>query len=150
MTDTLPVIWEERKEPCEPVGAIAWDASARALAKRLLALEDDHLSRLRASGGTSECLLLLLGETADLPWADGVVYLGQDAEAPTILLPTLLAPSVPLPLVERLILQRSGDLPFPIVFLPHTGLLISVTTARPVSRRILSVWLSAWEAAIRV
>lgn len=147
MADTLRVTWGERAEPREPAGVIARGESARALARRTLELEDDHLSRLRAAGGTADCLLLLLGDLADLPWADGVVYLGKDEDAPSLLLPTMLASSAPLPLVERLILRRSGDLPLPVVFLPQTGLLLSATAARPVSRRVLSVWLSAWEAA---
>lgn len=147
MADTLPVLWEERATPRDPVGVIARDEAARTLARRTLERDDTYLSRLRAAGGTAECLLLLLGATEDLPWADGVIYLGTDGDAPSLLLPTMLTPSAPLPLVERLILQRAGDLPIPVVYLPDTGLLLSATIARPVSRRVLSVWLSAWEAA---
>ena len=149
MAETLAIAWEESPVPHNPSGVIARNESARALARRTLELDDAHLSRLRAAGGTAECLLLLLGESADLPWANGVTYLGTDIDAPSLLLPTMLRPSVPLPLVERLILHRATDLPPPIVYLPDSGLLLTATPARPVSRRVLTFWLSAWDAAAR-
>ena len=88
-----------RPEPLVPQAAIAIDDAARALAERLLRLPDEHRSRLHGAAG--ERFLLVCGTEPDLPWCDGIGYLGRDPAAPGLLLPTTLTVDVPLPLFER-------------------------------------------------
>jgi hypothetical protein len=86
---------------------------------------------------------VVLGEPADLPWVDGAVYLGRDADAPALLLPTAREPSIPLPLVERALLARartSGTSP-PYAVLVDPPLLASTQAARPILRPVLQGWL---------
>ncbi|MBN9618353.1 MAG: hypothetical protein J0H43_01245, partial [Actinobacteria bacterium] len=59
---------------------------------------------------------MVLGELSDLPWADGVTYLGWDGG---LLLPTLLAPSFPSDLLRRALHSEPDEL---IVVLPQTVL----------------------------
>lgn len=130
--------WRSRRTPLDPVGVAARGEAARALARRLLAREDEALARL--NGAAAPELLIVLGDSADLPWVDGAVYLGRDAAAPSLLLPTTREPSVPLPLVERAC-SRAAEAPPPFALLLDPPLLTSLQAARPVLRATLQSWL---------
>jgi hypothetical protein len=137
--EEISVVWGPRRRPLDPVGVAARGEAARALARRLLAREDEALARL--SGAASPELLVVLGDPADLPWVDGAVYLGKDAAAPSLLLPTTREPSVPLPLVERA-LARAAGAPPPFAVLLEPPAVASLEAARPVLRSTLARWLT--------
>jgi hypothetical protein len=109
------------------------------LARRALERDDEQLVRLR--GAASGDLLLFLGDAEELPWADGAVYLGRDPDAPGLLMPTLLAPAVHAPLLERAFRRRFPDAGQPIAVLPGARVLLSAAAARPVDRVTLRAWL---------
>lgn len=141
MDELIPVQWRPRAAPLEPVGIAVRGEQARVLARRLLARNDEALARL--SGVAAADLLVVLGEADDLPWVDGAVYLGRDADAPSLFLPTTREPSAPLPLVERALLARarsSGSSP-PYAVLVDPPLLASTQAARPIIRPVLHAWL---------
>jgi hypothetical protein len=143
--ELISVQWRPRAAPLEPVGMAVRGAAAGVLAERLLARDDEALARL--SGVAAPGLLVVLGDAGELPWVDGAVYLGRDAEAPALLLPTAHEPSVPLPLVERALLARSAGAPGlswsapPYAVLVDPPLLASVQAARPIVRQVLLGWL---------
>ena len=140
----IPVVWRPRARPLPPVGAAARGRAARLLAERLLARSDEDLARLEGVAG--EDLLVVLGPAAELPWADGAVYVGKDPEAPSLLLPTTREPSVPLPLLEQALVARALRVPGvapPLVVFPDPPLVASTLSARPVSRVMLMIWLGA-------
>lgn len=142
MNDELvPIAWRPRSAPLEPVAMAARGEAARALAKRLLARSDEDLARL--TGVAGQDLILLLGDAVLLPWVEGAAYLGRDARAPSLLLPTNREPTVPLPLVERALVARAGrqkaDPPLAVLLDPP--LLASVLEARPLIRRRLQLLL---------
>src|SRR5689334_21688884 len=91
MPSTQPVTWHTRAEPLAPRAAAARDQAALRLARRLVAFSAEHLATYE--GVATPTILLVLG--ANLPWTDGVIYLGRDPAAPSLLLPTTLAPNVP-------------------------------------------------------
>jgi MoxR-vWA-beta-propeller ternary system domain bpX5 len=136
--EEIPVVWRPRATPLDPVGMAARGAAARALARRLLAREDESLARM--SGAAAPDLLVVLGAPADLPWVDGAVYLGKDAAAPSLLLPTTREPSAPLPLVESALVRAAG-VPPPLAVLLDPPLLASTQAARPILRATLQGWL---------
>jgi hypothetical protein len=139
--DLIALTWRPRTTPLDPLGLAVRGGAARALAQRLLARDDAALGRL--SGVVSPGLLVVLGEAADLPWVDGAVYLGRDADAPSLFLPTSREPTAPLPLVERALLARartSGTSP-PYAVLIDPPLLASTQAARPIERPVLQAWL---------
>jgi hypothetical protein len=141
--ELIAVEWRPRAAPLEPVGMAVRGEAARALAERLLARGDEALGRL--SGVAAPDLLVVLGEAADLPWVDGAVYLGRDAGAPSLLLPTNREPTAPLPLVERALLARArtaGTSP-PYAVLVSPPLLASAQAARSIVRPVLQAWLAA-------
>jgi hypothetical protein len=142
MNDELvPIAWRPRSAPLEPVAMAARGEAARALARRLLARSDEDLARL--TGVAGQDLVLLLGDAVLLPWVEGAAYLGRDARAPSLLLPTNREPTVPLPLVERALVARAGRQKAepPLAVLLDPPLLASVLEARPLVRRRLQLLL---------
>ena len=135
MTDRIAIIWRPRASPLTPVAVAARGDVARALARRLLALDDDALSALRGVAGAD--VLLVAG--TDLPWVDGVLYLGRDPAAAALLLPTALEPSVPAHFLERALEARFGA--GPLAVLPDPPAVVAAGAVRPIARETLAAWL---------
>ena len=135
--------WSPRREPLAALAVAGVGAVALALARRALAAEDKQLGAW--SGVAGSRVLVLLGETDALPWVDGAVYLGRDADAPSLLLPCALAPEVAPALLERALVARAGA-GLPLAVLQGSGLLVPLGSARPVARQTLTAWLKAAEA----
>jgi len=133
-----------REPALVPCAALALNDAVPPLLARLLELDEARLSRLRAVHGNG--FLLVQGTSSDLPWSDGLLYLGKDEAAPRLLLPTALAPNVPSPLFERALARhcQKGPHPLPapwaVSFEPPR--LISVAEARPVSLDRARAWLA--------
>ena len=125
--------WRPRFTPLVPVGVAARGTAATSLAHRLLQ-DPDSLSHYKAVGAPG--LLVILGE--ELPWVDGVVYLGHDAQSPSLLLPTNVEPSVPAAL-----LQRALALNGPCALLLDPPSIVLLTEARTIARESLVKWLEA-------
>jgi hypothetical protein len=109
------------------------------LAHRLLR-DADTLANFKAVGAPG--LLVILGAETALPWVDGVVYLGHDAEAPSLLFPTSLEPSVPAALLERS-LTATHKLRGPCALLLDPPAIIPLAEARTLARDSLVKWLEA-------
>src|SRR5262249_1650206 len=135
------VAWRPRAVPLEPRAAAASGRAARALAARLLEREDATLARL--SGVAGEDVLLVAGAAAELPWVDGIVYLGRDVAAPSLLLPTCLEPVLPLPLVERALVAKLEAPALPLAALVSPDRLVAFGVARPLDRARLRAWIEA-------
>jgi len=139
-----PVAWSPRALALQALAVAGVGPVALALARRALAVEDAVLARW--SGVAGPGVLMLLGDTESLPWVDGVVYLGRDAAAPSLLLPCTLAPDVAPALLDRALVARTRAAP-PLAVLPRSGHLVPVGAARPVSRETLGAWLAKQEGA---
>ncbi len=136
----MPITWRPRERPLAPAAVAATGTVARDLARRLLAETDEALARVRAVAGAG--LLVVLGDEAALPWVDGVVYLGADPRARSLLLPTAVEPAEPIELVERaLALWFPNDMP--MALLAGFGTVVPVASARPVTRPALERWLAS-------
>jgi hypothetical protein len=107
------------------------------LAHRLLR-DPDALSNFKAVGAPG--LLVILGPEPQLPWVDGVVYLGHDAESPSLLFPTCLEPSVPAALLERA-LTVTHLLRGPCALLLDPPAIVPLAEARTLARASLIKWL---------
>jgi hypothetical protein len=134
----IEVRWLPRHEPLAPVGAAARGEAAARLARRLLEEDDDSLAELKGVGGLG--LLVVLGAAERLPWVEGVTYLGRDARAPALLMPTALEPSAPAALLERAFAARFPGL-VPCAVLTGPAALVPVAEARAVARESLLKWL---------
>lgn len=125
-----------RRDPLAPSAVLGVGEAARALFRRLRELPEARLLRLRAA--RTEVALLVCGDAGDLPWADGVVYLARDADAPSLLLPTTLTVKQPVALLERALVKRlqrehhAEPPPWAVCFSPW--LVLSAGSARPVVR----------------
>lgn len=132
-----------REPPLVPSAALALHDATSALLARLMELDEARLSRLLIVRGVD--FLLIQGSAADLPWAEGLIYLGKDEAAPQLLLPTSHAPNVPSTLFERALARhcKSGSpaLLGPWAVSLEPPLVISLAEARPLSlqsvRRLL-------------
>src|SRR5690349_19443083 len=112
----VPITFLPRAEILEPVAVAGAGPVARALARRLLRYDDDRLRR--CSGIASTDILIALGEPDQLPWVDGVSYLGRDPLAPRLLLPTMSCPAeVSTDAFERSLLACHAELAPPIAVL---------------------------------
>ena len=139
MTTPLPLV--ARAEPLRASAAVAEGEAAGRLARRLLALPDAALARL--AGVAGEDLLVILGVEDELPWVDGIRYLGRDPDAPTLLLPTVRTTALPLPLVERALAAAAPAGAAPLAMLTDPLRLVPVGGARPVQRSRLLAWLES-------
>ena len=132
---TTAVLWQPRRYPLTPTAVAAQGEAAQKLTERLLACDKETLSRLKGVAGPE--WIVVLGEESLLPWVDGAIYLGRDALAPALLLPTTLEPSVPLPLLEKALRRQAPTLAAPIAVLPETHVLFSLASARTIAREML-------------
>lgn len=126
---TLVLAWLPRAAPLAVSAAYAAGEAARALARRLLARE--ALGEL--AGVAGDALLLVIGEA--LPWVDGIVYLGRDPDAPRLLLPTALAPTI-APAVLDALVPGAG----PAAVVP--GRIVPCGEARAIDRDRLAAWVA--------
>ena len=136
--EPLRIGWVPRRLPLDPSAAFARGRAATALARRLLALDDAALAELRGVAG--EGWLLVVGATDALPWADGVVYLGRDRDAPALLVPTAWSPDVPVALLERALVARHALVSPPLAVLAGPPACVGAGEARPLERARLDAW----------
>jgi MoxR-vWA-beta-propeller ternary system protein len=81
----MTIVLRPREPPLAPEGVAAVGRAAGALAAATLRRIDDG-AELHAAAGAG--WLVVLGAEADLPWADGCVYVGHDGP---LLIPTTSA-----------------------------------------------------------
>lgn len=130
-----------RADGLEPAGVVGLGSVACALAERLLRLDDQQLQRLRGASGDD--LLVVLGDPSALPWVDGCIYVGHDASAPRLLLPTARQPTFATELFERALLLRWPHLSPPVVVIGVPPKVFSAANALPIRRATLEAWLSS-------
>lgn len=97
-----------REEPLPPKAVVGQGPVAVRLAERVARLPAEEQRALQVIAVAD--LFVVLGDTARLPWVDGVRYLGVDPRAPGMWLWTTQTTSVAVELVERA-LRRSGRIP---------------------------------------
>ena len=130
--------WIARDAPLLPAAVEAHGPASLRLARRLLQLPDESLAQLEGVVGKN--LILVQGSEQQLPWVNGVQYLGVDPAAPFLLLPTNYRPSLPEALVQNALLKKIGSNDR-IAVLPSPLLLVPLNPARPVFRSVLAAWL---------
>lgn len=130
--------WKLRDYPLPPVAAVARGQASLRLAHRLLQLDDESLSQLEGVAGSQ--LIVVRCASERLPWIDGVQYLGVDHRSQSLLLPTNYQPTLPPALLASAFAAKIG-IPGLIAVLPDPLLLVPMRSARPLSRRTLSLWL---------
>lgn len=130
--------WQNRAVSLDPCAVIAFDEAAVNVAEKLLRFDDESLEAFQ--GTSAKSLIFISGRGDDLPWADGVVYLGRDARASaSFLLPTTVEPKVSIDLF-KLILENKFRHLLPCVVLPKK--IIPFGTAKKLSRAALERWLT--------
>ncbi|MFF3689456.1 hypothetical protein [Streptomyces sp. NPDC002187] len=128
--------WITREPPLPAVAVAAEGAGTKALAAAVSAgLDDGHGARLRAVRGDGWLVVLSDDPTgSDLPWADGVHWLGRDGSG--LLLPTHLTLDPAPDLVVRAVARGVPASHTLLVMLPGR-LLSGPAPQRPVTRELL-------------
>ncbi|MFI6262462.1 hypothetical protein [Micromonospora sp. NPDC051006] len=85
---SLSLRWRRRDDPL-PAAAVAASGAVVVELRTDTLMRVTAGARLRACIGREQSWLIVLGDPADLPWADGAVYLGWDGG---VLVPTLAQP----------------------------------------------------------
>jgi hypothetical protein len=137
----MHITFSPRHDVLEPAAVAGLGPIARRLAERLMLLSDSRLGRLR--GCASVGIAVALGEAKDLPWVDGVTYLGRDPAAPRLLIPSMLRSNVAIDVFERAIARHAGTLPGPWAVLASPPRLFSVANAAIINRGHLAHWLGS-------
>ena len=130
--------WVSRVDPLAPAAAVATGDAAFALVRRVLALSEEH--RLRLVCAASANVFVVRGE--ELPWVDGVAYLGVDPAAEGLLLPTTRRPDLPPDLFARAVYARFPHAARPLAVLESRRVL-PLGAARAIDAYALRKWLEA-------
>lgn len=128
---TIPFGWTPLPSPLAVVGVVGLGP----LAAPLLARAEG--TPLRVVEGPD--ITVLLGPADDLPFLDGVIYLGQNPRAPGLFHPPMIVPDVEPSLVLAA-LGRSLSVAAPLACLPWQRLVVSLAhAAAPRSAPLLPV-----------
>jgi len=131
-----------RLHPLVPCAAVALGPGARTFLARLLQLPEEQLQRMRGVAGND--FLLVLGACEDLPWCDGLRYLGREPGTPELLLPCAETSNVPTALLLRALSERFKSehlrAPFAVSFEP--ALVVPLADTQPLSQSLLGSWQS--------
>lgn len=126
-----PERWIRRDSPLVPCAALATGPAAHMLAQILIAR--DPFTTMRGLAGKD--LLLIVAEQTQLPWVDGIHYLGRDPLAERLLLPTTHRPPV-----HPALLQTALRVPTAVNLSP--ALLVTLTELRLIHGPRLVEWLA--------
>jgi len=137
----FPVSWKSRRKPLEAVAVAGRGVTKAMFMDRLRRRTPAELSGLRII--LEDDSFIVLGESARLPWASGGMYLGCDADAPGLLLPTTLEPTLPAHLFEDVLRSRCPGLPAQTAVFHRPLHLVPVTDARAMTDEAIMNWLWA-------
>ncbi|WP_455924096.1 bpX5 domain-containing protein [Pseudomonas putida] len=101
--------WQPCPNPPAPRAAVAWGEAAARLHARLLQMPAAQRRRLEATAASQ--VLIVSGDSADLPWVDGVEYAAPAPQAAGLWLPTRWQPQVAADLLLQGLQARFPRLP---------------------------------------
>lgn len=131
----MQIEWQPRQIALEPIAIAARGTAARALARRLTKFDDENLAQF--AGVFAPDLIVIFGDSNKLPWVDEGIYLGRDAGANSILLPTNYQPKISANLFEKILLAKFKEhLPFAVLRQPNH--IVTFKNALPINRTILN------------
>jgi hypothetical protein len=135
----FPVTWKSRREHLPPAAVAGRGVSRCIIMERLRRRTPAELAALHIV--VADDYFVVMGECGTLPWVSGSFYLGRDPDAPTLLLPTALEPTLPVNLLEEVIHTR-----FPMhlgqtAVFPHPLHLMPLANARLLTDDAVFAWL---------
>ncbi len=125
----MSVRWCVREQPLPPLAVVGRGVCARRLAERIIGRTD-------LVGVVGAGLLVALGP--ELPWVDGVEYLGAEPDAPHLLFDCRVAPSVSASILSSAVRAR---VPGRVAWLSGPSLLVPLARAEAFHA---PAWASGW------
>jgi hypothetical protein len=144
LSDRIDWGWRPAAEPAAPRAVVAWGEAAPRLHARLGTLAADRQARLQATA--SRDVLIVSGETLDLPWVAGAAYAAPCALAPALWLPTLWQPDVPSDLLARAVTARHGRQP--LLMWREPSALVPLDRQVTVSPALLTRIAGLWQGTV--
>lgn len=138
---SIAIEWQTSDTPLVAEAVLARGEVAKRLAMRVLANDDATLAKLR--GVAADGLLVIAGATDDLPWIDGVMYLGRSNDAPQLYLPTTRVPRLGAAMLARAVVRRARELDPPFALIDDPPLIVSLSARAAIDRSRLEAWLEA-------
>lgn len=132
--------WQRRAEPVPAHALVAWGGAASRLHTRLLDMPGERQTRLLATA--SRDVLVVSGETPDLPWVEGAAYAAPCADAPGLWLPTLWQPDLPCDLLAQALHRRHGRQP--LLLWPQPSAIVPLDRQLPLSPAHLARIAAHW------
>jgi len=134
---TAPQVGWRALEPPRAATAVMAEAAVAVELAAATARRVRSGARLRAASAMD--ILFVSGDARDLPWAAGVIYFGVDGD---VLLPTTVAPEVPVDLLARAVRQEQGLASTAQLALMPSRAIVLVWSAGTVD----AAWLDTWTA----
>lgn len=135
--------WQRRDDAAPPRAVVGWGPAAERLHGRLRQLPDERQARLLATASAD--VLVVAGETGDLPWVEGAGYAAPCETAPQLWLPTLWRPDVPGELLASALERRHKRRP--LLLWPQPSAVIPLDRQLPVTAAHLARIAQHWHGA---
>jgi hypothetical protein len=135
----FPLTWKSRREHLPAIAVAGRGVSRCIIMERLRRRAPADLAALRII--VEDDYFVVLGDCVALPWVSGSFYLGCDPDAPSLLLPTALEPTLPANLFEEVVRARFPMHTEQTAVFPRPLHLMSMTDARPLTDDAVFAWL---------
>lgn len=139
---SVAVQFVDARQPLTPHAVLARGDVVMPLLRRVAELSSERRGRLRGVHGAG--VVVLLGGPDDLPWVDGVAYLGRHADSPQVMWPTTEMPTVAPCVLERALGRHFQGVGAPWALWREGSGLVVVSCARalPVDDGVLAAALA--------
>jgi len=144
-TDRFAWRWQALEEAREPRAAVAFGAAARRLHARVAAAEPERQALWTATAAPD--LLVVIGDAASLPWADGVGYAAPHPVARSLWLPTNEEIDLPADLAWRALERHHRRAP--LLLWPRPDRVVPLDRAQAVDDALLALVAGRWQGGAR-
>ncbi|MGN6528472.1 MAG: hypothetical protein ACTHL8_18945 [Burkholderiaceae bacterium] len=135
--------WRAVDEARAPRAVVGFDLAAVRLRARVAAADAATCAQWAAVAAPG--MLVVLGPSVSLPWAEGVRYAAPHPDEPALWLPTHVEPAVPVDLLWRALERIHGRAP--LLLWPEPAKAIPLDRQLPVDEGLLKAIQLAWGKA---
>ena len=124
------IVWKPSREPLTASGLLIYAREFPLLKAKLNTFTPEQKAQLKLAHDRN--VAVLLGDSQDLPWIPGALYLGQSPAVTNLYLPTNLSPSLPVAMIASAVSTLFGAGHYAID--PKNHHCFNVSAALPLNR----------------